>query len=116
MTEPQLTPAEVVDPTQTEMPQAENPVVDPAAQAEAAAAEMNVDLAAVLKAHEELKAAHSVLADAHATLDDLVSQAHQDSKSFVNQCDREGIGMATVTDHRKRVEKFLARLAKLGRV
>lgn len=45
---------------------------------------------------------------------DLVKQAEADGRAFINQVDREGLGMKTVTDHRKRVERFLAELAKLG--
>ena len=44
----------------------------------------------------------------------LLEKAHGDMKAFVNQCNREGIGMQTVTDHRKRVDKFLIELNKLG--
>lgn len=44
----------------------------------------------------------------------LLVQAITDCKAYINQCDREGIGMQTVTDHRKRVEKFLARCAAIS--
>lgn len=43
-----------------------------------------------------------------------VKQAKEDSLAFINQCDREGLGMQTITDHRKRIEKFLKQIGEVN--
>jgi hypothetical protein len=65
--------------------------------------------------HDALQAEHAELTQQHAVLVDAVRHAGADSKAFITQCDREGVGMQTVIDHRGRVEKFLAKLVKIGR-
>lgn len=63
--------------------------------------------------HKAVVAELQAVKEAHATLDALVKQATLDSKAFIQQVDTEGLGMATVTDHRKRVDKFLAIVSKI---
>ena len=71
------------------------------------------DFQKLLTEHEKLKTDHfkttQELVAAMETkghLLQMVKQAKSDMDAFINQCDREGLGMATVTDHRKRIEKF----------
>jgi hypothetical protein len=67
---------------------------------------------------DNLTGQHPLPSEEQSKLDhpDLLNQAIADSKAFINQCDRDGIGMQTVTDHRKRVEKFFNRLKAIGRM
>ena len=51
-----------------------------------------------------------------ATVNALFAQLIKDTQAFISQCDREGVGMQTVCDHRVRVEKFFNTLKKLGRM
>lgn len=69
------------------------------------------DKALYANLHRENSALSEELAqvrEGYKTLDALLTQAVLDAKAFIQQVDREGLGMATVTDHRKRVEKFLS--------
>ena len=43
---------------------------------------------------------------------ELLELAVKQCYEFINQVDREGLGMKTITDHRKRVELFLKQVAK----
>lgn len=56
----------------------------------------------------------TVSVEVHHKVLALLEQASQDAKAFIHQCDTEGVGMKTVTDHRKRLEKFKAALLKEG--
>jgi len=71
-----------------------SPVADPSAEFEV----LKADLAAANAKAERLVK--------------FINIAIADSEAFINQCDREGLGMKTITDHRKRIEKFLKEYRK----
>ena len=66
--------------------------------------------------HLKLQEEHAALQNKHAELETLFAQILKDTQAFIRQCDREGVGMQTVCDHRVRVEKFFNILQKLGRM
>lgn len=102
------------DPNQTsqrvvpasEMKKAEIPVFDPQASAEA--------YAALQSEHHALIEQHQALQIKLGGLGKMFVQAIADNRAFINQCDREGLGMQTVTDHRKRIEKLFKECEKEG--
>lgn len=59
---------------------------------------------------EELKRLRAAV----ATNKTLLVLAVTASKAFIDQCDREGLGMQTVTDHRKRIDKFFEAVSRAG--
>ena len=58
---------------------------------------------------------YDTLQKEHLEVVEALGIAIADAKAFINQVDREGVGMKSVTDHRKRVEKFFKHLEKIGR-
>lgn len=69
--------------------------------------DMNVQMTHSEPEGKTIAELHAEANDRAATAEALVQHAFEINKDFINQCDRDGIGMQTVTDHRKRVEKWL---------
>lgn len=90
------------------------PFADPAPNAALTPAPAPVDtvLIDLTARHEKLKFEHEKVKAAYSQLCRLLGLAQGDMNAFISQVDKEGLGMKTVTDHRKRVEKWLAQLGK----
>ena len=79
------------------------------------AASFERELAEVRQQLAEIVRINNHSLDSHKTALSLLNQAIADCKDFINQVDREGLGMKTITDHRKRVEKFLKSVEQIGK-
>lgn len=71
------------------------------------------DYRSLKQTYDSMAADMEILTDRLKTLESALHMAFEDCKAFINQCDRDGIGMQTVTDHRKRTEKFLKTLSSI---